>query len=451
MASRVFVTGGSGFVGSRLLPALRARGYRVTALDRSGALQRRVTPGPDLQVITGDLLDPSAYRDALAGSDVVLHLAATTGRASRETHFRVNAEGTEVLLEACRHAGLSRILFVSSIATTFDDTRDYHYAQAKIRAERAVEQSGLAYAILRPTMILGAGSPILVALEKLALLPVVPVFGTGRTRVQPVHVDDVVRAILAVLDDDGFTNTAIDVGGPTVLTIEALLQRIRTARRGRAGRVLHVPLGLVLPPLRLAETVGLGGLLPLSPGQLSSFRSDGIVRADALPERLHADLADVAAMLEPATAAPGPMPASLEQECDVFTRYVVGRPPTEYVSAKYAAALAALPALSATTRLDAVLLSVARRRPVLTRLADAYARLAASESALRCRLVVLLAILETCPPFYRAVDAPAGGPVPLAALRLAWRGSVAGVTALVALLLFTPARLVLGAAGRRPR
>jgi NADH dehydrogenase len=454
MTSRVFVTGGSGFVGSRLLAALRSHGYAVAALDRSGTLRRRAMPNDGVDVVHGDLLSPNTYAGALSASDVVLHLAATTGRASRDSHFRVNAEGTEALLDQCRRGGPSRILFTSSIAVTFEDTRDYYYAQAKLRAETAVKRSGLSYAILRPTMILGPGSPILESLEKLASLPVIPVFGDGLTQVQPVHVDDVVRSIVSVLEDDLFSNTTFEVGGPEVLTIEELLQRIREARGGRPARVMHLALGMVLPPLRMAESLGLGGLLPLSAGQLSSFRSDGTIEADTLHEWQRVELRDMTAVLrqeEAGSGAPCASDASVDRECHVFTRYLVGLPPNEYVSRKYVAARAALPALSSRTRFDEFLVAAARRHPILTRLADSYARVFASESALRCRLVLLLAVLETCPPSYRAIDEAVGGPTALVVTRLAWQAAVAILSLLVGVLVFSPARLVLAVAGSRSR
>src|SRR6185436_12664532 len=133
-----------------------------------------------------------------------------------------------------------------------------YYAQAKIRGEESVRASGLRFAILRPTMILGQGSPVLSGLEKLACLPVIPVFGSGRTLVQPVYVDDVVEFILTVLDNDMFSNETFEIGGPTTLPVEELLQRVRQTRKGARGRVLHVPLGLMLAPLRAAEVLGLG-------------------------------------------------------------------------------------------------------------------------------------------------------------------------------------------------
>jgi nucleoside-diphosphate-sugar epimerase len=130
---RVFVTGGSGFVGRTLLRALREiEGLLVVALDRSGSL----TADDGLTVVSGNLHEPVTYREALARCDVVVHLAAATGKASPDVHLRETAAGTEALVNACQSAGVTRFLLVSSIAAAFPDKRGYPYAQAKERAER---------------------------------------------------------------------------------------------------------------------------------------------------------------------------------------------------------------------------------------------------------------------------------------------------------------------------
>jgi NADH dehydrogenase len=305
--TRVFVTGGTGFLGSRVLSLLKDHGISVVALDRSGALSQTAGSGAGVETVKADLLQPELYSDALAKTDLVLHLAALTGRASEREHFRVNLQGTETLLEQCRRVGVQRILFVSSIATKFPDTRRYYYAQAKLQAEEAVRSSGLRFAIIRPTIILGRGSPILSALEKLATLPFIPVFGNGRALVQPIYVDDLAGYILEVVEQDRFRNETLDLGGPSTLTIEELLQQIRCVRKGSDGRSkglsVHIPLGLLLPPLRAAESLGLGSLLPVSEGQLSSFRYDGTIEPNGLHENRRGALRNVQQMLALSLAA----------------------------------------------------------------------------------------------------------------------------------------------------
>ena len=102
--------------------------------------------------------------------------------------------------------------------------------------------SGIPFLIIRPTIILGPGAPILGSLEKLALLPVTVVPGSGRVRVQPIHVDDVVRCLMAAARDRLFANETVEIGGPDVVSMGDLLGEIRRTRKGATGGAVRVPL-----------------------------------------------------------------------------------------------------------------------------------------------------------------------------------------------------------------
>jgi nucleoside-diphosphate-sugar epimerase len=449
LRNAIFVTGGSGFVGRTLLPALQQLGRPVIALAR----QDLPWSGNGISVTRGDLLEPSSYAKALRSCDVVIHLAAATGRASPEEHLRVNAQGTSVLLEECRKAGVPKVLFVSSIATTFADKTGYHYALTKCLAEEAVARSGLRFVILRPTVILGPGAPVLGGLEKLALLPRLVVPGTGRVRVQPIHVSDVARCITAAVREDLFTNGTVEIGGPDTFTMESLLQHIRVSRTGRSGRVIHVPLAALRIPLQMAHAVGLGAFLPISAGQLSSFCFDGVAATHALHERLGASQIGIAQMVPSVdrAAEAGLASDTTDEECRVFTQHLLGRDPDEYVTATYRAAVAGLPVLSADGRFDEALLAFARIHPLGAKIADAYASLFLRAGALRKRLVLLLAILETRPPFSQAIDQAVGGSLPVLLLRLGARTAAALASLVAGTLIFTPARIVLTMMGKGAR
>jgi nucleoside-diphosphate-sugar epimerase len=445
----VFVTGASGFVGRRLLPALARSGRSVVALDRSGRLSGAdALPGGS--VCRGDLLSPATYTDALRGCDLVVHLAAATGKASAADHHRVNALGTEALLAACRAAGVPRVLFVSSIAVTFGDQTGYHYAVAKAAAEQAVRRSGLRTAIVRPTMVFGEGSPVETGLAKLALLPMVVVPGTGRVRVQPIHVDDLVACLVEIIEKDLFADGVIEVGGPEVVAIEDLLLAIRAARGGGPGRVVHVPLSLLRAPVLAGEWAGLGAALPVTAGQLASFGNEGTAAPGPLTAAEPARMAPLARMLG-RDGAVGSEPDALDRECQVFTRHLIGVAADAFVLAAYRDAVGRLPALQPKTAFDDLLLSWARRGGWWTRVADAYAALFARDSALRRRLVMALAILETRAPFHLLIDAPVTAPGAGLWARVFVRVVLGLVGTGVGVLVFVPARAALAVLGRGGR
>jgi nucleoside-diphosphate-sugar epimerase len=262
----LFLTGGTGFIGRRVAAALaESPEVAVRALVRhAGGAGDRVTE------VVGDLGNSATYRAALEDVDCVIHLAALTGAATDDAHMRVNAEGTRALVEACKIAGVARFVLVSTIAVTYPDLSHYAYGRSKRDAEAIVRDSGLDFFILRPTIVIGPDSPIWQKLSGLAALPVMPLLGGTRVRVQPVWVDDVARAIVAAAMAETAANRTIDVGGPESLTFADFMRRIRRARTGREGPALPIPLAPLLPMIGMLEKIS-GGRSPVTRGQFSAF------------------------------------------------------------------------------------------------------------------------------------------------------------------------------------
>lgn len=298
MTLRLFVTGGSGFVGRHFVPAAALHGAsEIMCLSRAPG---RAAPAAHVTHVTGDLSAPESYADRLASADAVVHLAARTGRASADQHRRTNLRGTLDLLEQCRKRGVARFLNVSTIAVKFRETGDYPYATSKLEAESAVRESGLTYSILRPTLIVGRGGGAWEGLHALGRRPVIPLPGPGTARVQPIDVADVVRGLLAVLDSDRFWNGTFDLGGPEPLSIEAFLQRIHWRYRGREARIVHLPVRPLLPLLRRLERWA-PALAPVGPGQVLSFLEDGLADPNPLFDHVRQGMTPVDAMIRRAT------------------------------------------------------------------------------------------------------------------------------------------------------
>jgi uncharacterized protein YbjT (DUF2867 family) len=185
---------------------------------------------------------------------------------------------------------------------TFPQRASYPYAATKEAAEAAVRASGLAFTVVRPTIILGPGAPVLAGLRRLALLPVIPVFGRRNARVQPIDVDDLAQLLEALLEPGSFQGQTLELGGPEVLGMIDLLQEIRRASRGGSpGRVLRLPLAPIATLLRICAGAGLR--LPLTAGQLSSFASDGVAEPNEFSSRRRAALTPLATTLQRSLAA----------------------------------------------------------------------------------------------------------------------------------------------------
>lgn len=292
---KLFITGASGFIGRRLLARLAPEKYETLfCLSREpGTVSLR---NPRVRTLAGSLADIDRYQPELTASDCIVHLAAATGKLQPADYFRVNVVGTNNLLERAKQCGVKRILFVSSIVVRYTNKDRYYYAQSKEKAEQLVRESGLDYAIVRPTIVVGEGSGVLAGLEKLATLPVMPVFGDGRTRVQPIAVEDLADFLVMILERELFSGGTFEFGGKEVLSIEELLRRICVYQAGHEPRVIHFPFALVAPTLKVLEAAAYSKL-PVTLGQLAIFRCDGTAETNALFEERRAQLKSVDEML----------------------------------------------------------------------------------------------------------------------------------------------------------
>jgi NADH dehydrogenase len=295
----LFMTGASGFIGRHLLHLLALReAPAVVALTRSPAdLADRIPPLAGWRYVEGTLHTPATYRAALANCETVLHMAALTGKARPQQYREVDVRGTRILLEESTRSGLRHFLYVSSIAASFSDKRHYHYAASKSQGEQVVKNGSLDYAIIRPTMVLGDRSPVQQGLARLAGGPVALVPGGGEHLVQPVSVADLTMILYAMLVDPAqVRNNVVEVGGPDVLTMRELLERIRLHIRGRPGPAVTLPLRLLRTGLAFIEPAVLARL-PLTAGQLAAFANDVTAQPHPLVAQFAPDMQSVDAML----------------------------------------------------------------------------------------------------------------------------------------------------------
>ena len=191
----------------------------------------------------------SSTRSARRGVRTIVHLVAIVAGAPA-TFERVMAAGTGNLVEAARESGVRRIVLMSALGTGPGATVPYF--RAKWAAEQAVASSGVDHAVLRPSFVFGTDGGALPRFLKIARLsPVTPVIGPGTQRVQPIWIDDLVRAVRLASEADG-TFEPIELGGPEAVTWSELWRRIKTALGTRRPAV-HVPFWLARGPAALFE------------------------------------------------------------------------------------------------------------------------------------------------------------------------------------------------------
>jgi NADH dehydrogenase len=238
----ILLTGASGTVGRALLPLLLEGGHPVRALvrDPRGLGRHRV----EVQIALGDLArlgDSHLQRQALRGVDTVVHLAAAI---RDERHARVeelNGLATVRLLRAAERAGAERFVFFSALgASEFQRTR---FFRAKALAERATVASALATTIFAPSIVYDPGDRWVRLMRRLAMLPVLPISGSGEAAYQPIWAGDVARCVVSALERDA-SSERYELAGPESLSYNQIA-RIVSRTSGRERPLVHVPLGLV--------------------------------------------------------------------------------------------------------------------------------------------------------------------------------------------------------------
>jgi uncharacterized protein YbjT (DUF2867 family) len=245
----LLLTGATGLVGSALLRRLVTEGAQVRCLVRDprrlGAQRVRV------QIALGDLTDPPSFRNALRGVQTVVHLAASIRDQPRGSIEELNGIATWRMVEAAERSGVERFLFFSVLgASTHHRSR---FFRAKALAEQAVSEADLRSTVFSPSIIYAPGDPWLTLLERLALLPVMPISGRGRASFQPMWAEDAAACISAALPGgDGDRRERYELAGPETLSHSEIVRTVLHSL-SRKRPLLHVPTAIVSRSLRLLE------------------------------------------------------------------------------------------------------------------------------------------------------------------------------------------------------
>ncbi len=341
---KILLTGATGFIGTRLRAELLARGHRVVAVARRPPPPRHAHE----RWIAIDFATAQAahWRPHLAGVDAVVNAVGIFRERGAQTFAALHVQGPAALFEACVGAGVARVVQISALGADAEAATGYH------RSKRAADEHLLALPLdavaAQPSLVFGPGGASARAFLALAALPLVPLPAGGGQRVQPLHVDDAVLALAALVEaaPRAWAGQRVPLAGPTPLTLAAYLQALRHGLRLPPARCFAVPAWA----MAIAARVG---------------------------DRLPGALLDTASwqMLQRGNVAP---PAA--------TRRLLGRParaPTDFVEADTASALRAqarlawlLPLLRAS--IAAVWIVTAFVSAFVWPVADSYALLARS-------------------------------------------------------------------------
>jgi NADH dehydrogenase len=280
----VFITGATGFVGRSVVRELLARGVTPVCLVRDERKLYRQHPQihPDrFRTVSGGLGDRSALIEGVSQSQAAIHLVGIiiARRLQGQTFRKVHVEGTKNVVNAAREAGVRRYIHMSALGARPAAASAYH--RTKWEAEEYVRASGLDWTIFRPSLIHGPDGEFMQLIKKFVcglVPPVIPYFGDGSGKLQPVYVKDVAYAFVESLLRPETIGQEIPLGGPRAYSWIQLYNACRAmlpnARNWKPLTSLPVSVAKVsallsAPPMALAELIVPSiGLLRFDTGQV---------------------------------------------------------------------------------------------------------------------------------------------------------------------------------------
>jgi len=250
----ILLTGASGFIGSHLLRELTAQGHRIRACVRNPPAAGQQFSGPEyIQCDFSKDVTAQRWEAPLEGIDIIINAVGIIRETKGQRFDTLHRAAPIALFRAAADAGVRRIIQISALGA--DAPAPSHYHLTKRAADEYLAGLPLEWVILRPSIVYGPGAKSMALFRALAALPLTPFVGDGEQSIQPIHIGDLVRAVMHCIDEQNTLQKKIDLVGPMPVTMRTLLQQ---QRQWLGLGTLH-PLSISYPvSMRLA---GLAGFL----------------------------------------------------------------------------------------------------------------------------------------------------------------------------------------------
>ena len=275
----VTIYGGSGFIGRHVVSAIAKTGARMRVAVRRPELAGHLQPlggVGQINAVQANVRYPDSLLAAAQGADAVVNLVGILFPTGKQTFNAVQDEGARHVAEAAQASGAKALVHVSAIGASQDSQSVY--ARTKAQGEAAVRAVFPDAVILRPSVVFGPEDDFFNRFAALArLAPVLPLIGGGRTRLEPVFVGDVAKAVLTGLTGKAKAGAPYELGGPEVLTLKQVMERV-LAYTMRKRPLVPLPFWLAKLPAAFLQFLPTP---PLTIDQVRLLQVDSVVSEGA--------------------------------------------------------------------------------------------------------------------------------------------------------------------------
>jgi uncharacterized protein YbjT (DUF2867 family) len=271
---RVLLTGASGFIGRPLSVALASAGHEVFAVVRDPSAALRCNPaGRYLHADYTTDFEPSVWAPRVAGMDTVVNAVGIFRERERQTYDAVHLRAPRALFSACAAAGV-KVVQVSALGADAGASSPYH--TSKRAADEFLLRVCERAVVAQPSIVFGPNGASARFFTTLASLPVIPLPGRGDALLQPIHIDDLVAALVKLVETDLFLRGRVPLVGPTAVTLRAFLEALHAAMEpGKPVRYCTIPWAAMNGLARIAALHPHGLITPASLGMLARGNTAG--------------------------------------------------------------------------------------------------------------------------------------------------------------------------------
>jgi uncharacterized protein YbjT (DUF2867 family) len=241
----ILLTGASGFIGRHLASALRAAGHRVIETRREVR-----DASSQIQVDFTRAIRVEDWIDKLANVDCVINAVGILREHGSQSFERIHTQAPCALFKACAQRGVRRVIQISALGA--DSGRSGYFISKRL-ADECLAQLDLDWTIVQPSVVYGPGGTSARLFSLLASLPITALPGSGEQQLQPIHIDDLVEAVLASVRDPNTVRRRIALVGPAPLSLKVFLERLRTSLGLQRAISIGMPMSLMRVSASIAQ------------------------------------------------------------------------------------------------------------------------------------------------------------------------------------------------------